>query len=687
MTPSVTGHADYTPINPKAPFIWHGGDYNPEQWLPTIWDEDMRLMQQCYFNVATIGVFSWVSLQPAEDRFTFDWLDQIIAKLTDAGRYFCLATPSAAQPAWMSQAYPDVLHADAQGQRVHHGNRTNYCPNSPNYRRLATQMATKLAERYGTEPNLLLWHISNEYATPCYCDTCAAAFRRWLQERYGSLDEVNARWWTAFWSHTYTDWSQIEPPYANGERVTHGLTIDYRRFQSDSMLACYQLERDAIRALTPDIPCTTNMMGTFPHLDYRKWAREIDVISWDCYPRPAQPISDTAFAHDLHRGLRDGQPFLLLEQTPSSQNWQRVNALKRPGVLRLWSYLAVAHGADSVMYFQWRRGRGGGEKFHGAVVDHVGHAHTRVFREVTALGTELAALEDKLIGASTQARVALLFDWDNWWAIEAAIGPINPKDYPAFVRKHYAALWAQNIDIDVVFVDSDLSNYDILIAPMLHMVKAGFAERVEAFVAAGGTFVATVFSGVVDETDLAYAGYPGPLRKVLGIWVEEIDALYDDQQNRIVLTDEASAKENCYRQDAYICTRLCDVVHSEGATVLAQYGDDFYAGTPALTRNHWGSGHAYYLATDADSSFLEDFYATLLAERDIAAPFDTPRGVELKCRYKAEQPFLFLLNHNPVATSVGLPSQAAYQELLTAQTITTEIELPPYGVMILQPKV
>lgn len=642
-------------------------------------------MQQCHFQVATIGVFSWVSLQPAEDRFTFDWLDQVIERLTAANRYFCLATPSAAQPAWMAQAYPDVLHADARGQRVHHGNRTNYCPNSPNYRRLAVQMATKLAERYGMQPNLLLWHISNEYATPCYCETCAAAFREWLQARYGTVAEVNARWWTAFWSHTYTDWSQIEPPYADGESVTHGLTIDYRRFQSDAMLRCYQLERDAIRAITPEIRCTTNMMGTFPHLDYRKWAGEIDVISWDCYPRPAQPISDTAFAHDLHRGLKDGQPFLLLEQTPSSQNWQRVNALKRPGVLRLWSYLAVAHGADSVMYFQWRRSRGGGEKFHGAVVDHVGHANTRVFREVTEIGKELAALEDKLIGAATGARVALLFDWDNWWAIDAAIGPINPKDYPAFVRKQYAALWAQNVDIDVVFPDSDFSQYAIVIAPMLHMVKPGFAERIEAFVAAGGTFVATVFSGVVDETDLAFAGYPGPLRKVLGIWVEEIDALYDEQTNRIVLTDETRAAATArYRQEEYPCTRLCDIVHSEGATVLAHYGDDFYAGSPALTRNPWGTGHAYYIATDADSTFLEDFYGGLLAAHAIAPALAVPEGVEGKSRQKGAQTFLFLLNHNAIATAVDLPAAQAYHDLLTPETVSASITLPPHGVMILQ---
>ncbi|HEU4328662.1 MAG TPA: beta-galactosidase, partial [Roseiflexaceae bacterium] len=444
----------YPPINPKAPFIWHGGDYNPEQWPQEVWDEDMALMRAAHFKVATVGVFSWVSLQPAEDRFTFDWLDRVMERLAASDRLVCLATPSAAQPAWMSRAYPDVLRADEYGRRVHHGGRTNYCPNSPSYRRLAVDMARRLAERYGGSEHLVLWHISNEYATPCYCETCAAAFRVWLQRRYsGGLDELNARYWTRFWSHTYTDWEQIEPPYADGERLTHGLTIDYRRFQSDAMLECFRLERDAVRAVTPDIPITTNMMGTFPHLDYRAWAREVDVVSWDCYPWPGADPADIAFLHDLNRGLRDGQPFMLIEQTPSSQNWQPVNALKRPGVLRLWSYLAVAHGAESVMYFQWRRSRGGCEKFHGAVVEHSGRSDTRVFREVSALGAELERLGDLTVGAATPARAAVLFDWNNWWAIDSAVGPINPKDYVGTVRKHYRALWQHNIPVDVVFSD------------------------------------------------------------------------------------------------------------------------------------------------------------------------------------------------------------------------------------------
>jgi beta-galactosidase len=585
-----------------------------------------------------------------------------------------LATPTAAQPAWLSAAYPDVLRADADGVRRHHGRRVNYCPNSPAYRRFATQIASRLAERYAQQPALVAWHVSNEYGGACYCQTCAAAFRTWLQARYGSLDALNAAWWTAFWSHTYTDWQQIEPPYSNGESLTGGLSIDYRRFQSQSMLDCFRLERDAIRAHSPDVPITTNLMGTYPHLDYRAWAPEMDVVSYDCYPWPSANPADIAFLHDLNRGLKDGQPYLLMEQTPSSQNWQPVNALKRPGVLRLWSYLAVAHGADSVMYFQWRRGRGGAEKFHGAVVEHGRDPSARVFAEVSVLGEELERLGDATLGATTPARVAVLFDWPTWWALEAAIGPIQDKQYPETVRRYYRALWRHNVPVDVVFSDSDLSRYAIVIAPLLHMVKPGVADRVRALLEGGGSFVTTVFSGVVDQTDLAFEGYPGPLRPLLGVWVEEIDALYPEQTNRLLMADGSAS---------YTCRRLCEIVRPETAEVLATFGDDFYAGSPAVCRNRFGAGAAYYIATDPDDAFLAAFLGSLLDQHGIAAPLAAPPGVEVAVRERDGQPILFVLNHTDEVAHVEL--DATYRDLLRDMRVVGTLALAPRDVRILVP--
>ncbi len=662
------------PVSPKAPFIWHGGDYNPEQWPRDVWQEDFRLMKQAGITVATVGVFSWVSLQPAEDRFTFEWLDEIMDGLHRNGIRAILATPSAAQPAWMSQAYPQMLRSDDNGQRRPHRHRVNYCPNSDDYRRLSGNMARQLAERYQHHPALILWHVSNEYDGRCLCDTCAARFREWLQARYGSLDELNYRWWTAFWSHTYTDWSQIMPPLAGGEVLTHGLNVDYFRFMTDSHLACFRNERDILRSITPDIPITTNLMGAYKPLDYRRFAREMDVVAWDCYPRANQSPGEIAFMHDTHRGLKDGQPFLLMEQTPSSQNWQAVNALKRPGVLRLWSYQAVAHGADSVLYFQWRRGRGGCEKLHGAVIEHAGRADTRVFREVSQIGAELAALGDAVVGARLDARVGIVFDWDNWHAVEDAIGPVRDKHYYATVCRHYLALYRQNIPVDVVFPDSDFGQYHLIIAPMLYMVKAGFAEKVEALVERGGTFVTTYHSGRVDETDLAFEnGYPGPLAHVLGLWVEETDALYDDQTNTIVMADDSGV---------FTCGHLADLLHTGTAEVLATYGEDFYQGMPVVTRNAVGAGDAYYLASDPDDSFLDRFYAGIVRKHGIAPVIQPPDGVEVTVRYKQGKPILFLLNHRAEPVSIEL-DKAGYRSLLHAGLVGSQVTLGKYEVDIL----
>lgn len=661
-------------VNIDVRFLWHGGDYNPEQWSRDVWQEDFRLMKEAGVTVATVGVFSWVTLQPSEHEFHFEWLDDVINGLWENGIHVVLATPSAAQPAWMSEAYPEILRASPSGIRNEQGGRVNYCPNSPDYRRFSGNMARRLAERYQNHPAIVLWHISNEYNDWCYCDTCAEAFREWLKAKYTTLDALNHAWWTVFWSHTYTDWSQIKPPRKGSEQLTHGLNVDYFRFMSECNIACYNNERDIIRQFTPNIPITTNMMGSYKPLDYRRWASEVDVISWDCYPQPNQSAGEIAFMHDTMRGLKDGQPFLLLEQTPSSQNWQAVNALKRPGVMRLWSYLAVAHGADSVMYFQWRRGRGGCEKFHGAIIEHAGRTDTRVFREVSELGAELQKLGDKIVGASSDARVGIVFDWDNWHAIDNAIGPVRDKRYYETVSKHYQPFYERNVAVDVLFHDSDFSQYDIIVVPMLYMVKPGFMEAIEAFVMQGGSLVCTYFSGVVDETDLAFEnGYPGPLSKVLGIWVEEIDALYEGQTNSIMMNDGSGI---------YQCGHLADLLHTEGAQTLATYGSDFYKGMPVLTKNQFGKGAAYYIASDPEMPFLETFYGQLIDQYGLCS-WETPSGVEVTQRFKDGKAITFIMNHNPTDASIEL-GNTNYVDLLSEKIVTGTLHMDAYSVYILQ---
>ena len=662
------------------PHVLHGGDYNPEQWPQDVWDEDVRLMRLAHVNIATLPVFGWVSLQPAEDVWTFDWLDAVVDKLWAGGVSVCLATATASQPAWLDQKYPDVLVTGADGVKRRHGNRHSFCPNSPNFRRLSTGLARKLAERYGQHPALRVWHAGNEYGTPCYCDQCGEAFRAWLLGRYGSLDEVNRRWTTAFWGHTYTDWAQIETPTYNGERSMQALLIDYDRFQSQSLLNCFVAERDVLRGITPDVPITTNLMGSFKTLDYHKWARELDVVSWDSYPAKDSPPADMAFQHALMRGLKGGQPWMLMEQTPSQQNWQAHNALKRPGVMRLWSYQAMAHGADSIMYFQWRRSRGATEKYHGAVVEHEGTDKPRVFQEVAALGRELEALGTRTLGGRVPARVAVLFDWENWWAIEYSSGPSVDLKYVPQCQAYYRALHGLNVPTDIVSPEADLSDYDLVIAPVLYVVKPGIAEKLEAWTRAGGTFVTTFFSGLVDENDRVYlGGYPGPLRPLLGIWAEEIDALTPQQSNSVVFETPFGGLSG-----AYPCRLLCDRIRSEGADVLATYGSDFYAGEPAVTVNRFGEGQAYYLATMLDGDALTALLQKLCNDQGIKPPLpDVPAGVEVLPRVSPSgETLLYVLNHNAHPVSVPLTG-GPFTDLLTGQTLSSTADLAGQGVRIL----
>ncbi|GAB6927275.1 beta-galactosidase [Paenibacillus sp. JCM 10914] len=672
-------------INERLPKIWYGGDYNPEQWDQATMEEDIRMFELAGIDVVTLNVFSWARSQRNEETYDFQWLDRIMDRMAAEQIQVCLATSTGAHPAWMAKRYPDILRVDYEGRKRKFGGRHNSCPNSPTYRRFAPIMARKLAERYKDHPSLAIWHVSNEYGGYCYCDNCEQAFRLWLQERYGSLEALNADWNSGFWGHTFYDWDEIVVPNALSEEFGgnrtffQGISLDYRRFQSDSLLTCYRLERDELKRITPDIPITTNLMGFYPELDYFEWAKHMDVISWDNYPAIDTPVSFTAMAHNLMRGLKSGQPFMLMEQTPSVQNWSPYNSAKRPGVMRLWSYQAMAHGADTVMFFQLRRSVGACEKFHGALIEHAGHEHTRVFRECATLGQELGTLGDKIVDSRSRARVAVIYDWENRWALDLSSGPSKALNYVDELHKYYDALFQMNIQTDIIGVEEDLDKYDIVIAPVMYMVKPGFAKRVERFVSEGGTFLTTFFSGIVNEHDLVtLGGYPGELRQLLGIWAEELDALLPGQQNEIVIKQEWGALRG-----SYSCGILCDVIHGETAEILAEYGSDYYKGTPVLTRNRFGKGQSYYVASSPDAAFLQALLANLCEEQGVKPLLNTPHGVEVAERVKDGRSYLFVMNHNAEAMTFDAGS-ANRIEILSGLPISGLTTIPGRDVMIME---
>lgn len=658
--------------------ILYGGDYNPNQWPENVWKEDMRLFEKASINSTTINVFSWAQLQPSEERYDFEQLDRIFAMLEKNNYGIVLGTSTASLPAWMVKRYPEVARTDFEGRQHKFGQRHNACPNSLVYQKFASQLVEKLAERYGNHPNLVCWHINNEYGGECYSDISEKAFRVWVRERYQTIENLNEAWNLSFWGHTIYDWDEIVLPNALGDAIGYentafaGLSIDFRRFNSDSLLNNFKMERDIIRRYDQKNPITTNLMGTYKGLDYFKWAKEMDIVSWDNYPSHDTPPSKIAMTHDLMRGLKNGAPFMLMEQTPSQQNWQPYNSLKKPGQMRAQSYQAIAHGSDTVQFFQLRRSVGGCEKFHGAVISHAGHEDTRVFKEVAQLGSELSHLGTKLLGARSRNKVGIIFDWDNYWALEYTSGPNQDLKYVDQIYHYYQACYDNQVSVDMISVDSDFEAYDLVIAPVLYMVKEGLSDRIESYVSQGGHFMTTFMSGIVNESDNVYlGGYPGPLRKLLGIWVEEIDSLAHEQKNEVRFTDGMNVETGL----------LCDLLHLEGAESLATYQHDFYAGMPAVTVHNFGQGKSWYIGTQLEEDGLTQFMQAVFEELDIQPNCSEKTSLEIVKREKDGICYTFVLNLTNQIQK--LPGEFKGKiDLLSEQELVSD-EVLPFEVYIL----
>lgn len=624
--------------------IVHGGDYNPDQWLktPEIIDEDMRLMKLAHINSATVGIFSWSMLEPQEGVYNFQWLDEMMDKLHSNGIDVILATPSGARPAWLSQKYPEVLRVEENGIRNDFGVRHNHCLTSPVYRKKVNAINRAIAERYKNHPALKMWHISNEYCGECHCELCQSAFREWLKKYYDNdLEKLNDSWWNGFWSHRITDWSQINSPKYRGENHISAMKLCWDRFVTDSHISFYENEIAPIREITPDIPITTNFMRMYNGIDYQKFAKHLDLVSWDNYPCFGESESnidaavETAFCHDTFRSMKNGQPFFMMESTPSLVNWHDVNKLPKPKMQTLTAIQSVAHGADSVQYFQWRKSRGSHEKFHGAVVDHCGNENTRVFREVATTGAALEKLSN-VAGAYCDSKVAIICDWDNSRAVHHFCGYNNKRrDYYAECIKWYRPFWEMGVSADVISMDDDFSKYGLVIAPFLYMLKDNTESKIEEYVRNGGNFVMTYLSAVVDKDDLCYlGGLPANgLKKVFGIWCEETDSLPENMKGKATF----NGKE-------YDVNHVCDIIHSKGAKILGEYRSDFYAGLPSVTENEYGSGKAYYVAFRNDGDLAGDFCRWMAEKENISADSDisVPCGVSVRKRGDS----IFVMNFN-----------------------------------------
>ena len=689
-------------LNP--PYFLHGGDYNPEQWKrdKSVWDEDMRLMQKAHCNTATIGMFSWSEIEKSEGEFDFSVFDEIIARIEKNGGKVILSTPSGARPRWLAEKYPEVLRMEENGLKRAFGSRQNHCYTSPAYRERVRIINEELSKRYGKHPAVIGWHISNEYGGACYCRLCRAAFKKFVQKRYKTIENLNEQYWAAFWSHTYTSFDQIDPPGATGDTDMHALTLDWHRFVSAQTLDFMRAEIAAVRKYS-DKPVTTNMMPGFYDLDYETFAPDLDFISWDNYPAWNSPrdfcAAFSAYWYDYFRCLKN-RPTVLMETTPSKVNWAQVCKLKEPGMNRFAALQAIAHGSDGFLYFQWRQSRGASEKLHGAVVDSSGRDDTRVFREVSETGEILSRLSDSLIGMPPErARVAILFDWTNMWAFEGSQGFRYDKNYREENALFYKTMYEKNIACDVVSPRADLSGYDLVIAVQQYVTDEETIDNLERYVRGGGTLYATYITGIVNENDLRYlGGVPaGKLKDVFGILAEELDTMYPEQRRRV----NVGGVE-------YEAEKYAESILLRGAQSLGAFTDGMFKGQPCMTVHSYGKGKAYYQAfancaagaggnADRRNSscetarqcggenvsardFKADMLGGILREIGISAHVlpaanesELPHGVFSRMRKGRDGDYLFVFNYAETPTCVRL--DCAYINVLTGERVEKGGEL------------
>jgi beta-galactosidase len=683
--PTSTPAADTAPaietpastlVSPESSRSWprgttdlrYGGDYNPEQWSRDVWLEDIALMKTAGINLVSVGIFSWVLLEPREGEYDFSFLDDIMGLLADAGIDVDLGTPTAAPPAWFWKKYPEARPITRDGVPLAFGSRGMVSPSSPEYRRACVALVEKLAERYADHPALAMWHVHNEYGAPIsdsYDEASVIAFRVWLEERYGSLDGVNEAWGTTFWGQRYGQWDEIDAPRTSASITNPTQRLDFQRFTSDALLACFVAERDAIRKFTPNLAVTTNFMATnCPSVDYWKWAKEVDVVANDHY-LVAERLDNhihLAMDADFTRSLAGGKPWMLLEHSTSAVNWQPRNIAKRAGEMARNSLSHAGRGADAIMFFQFRASRYGAEKFHSAMLPHAGTS-SRVWKEVVELGANLRSLAP-VRGSEVSARVAILWDIESFWAQDLEWRPSVELGHRERIEAFYTQLFNRGVPVDFAHPHSDLSGYDVVFAPALYLVDRVASANLDQYVRAGGHLAVSFFSGIVDQNDTVYPGaFPGALRDVLGIAVEEFLPLHESEQVSL--------------DNGMTGTAWTEDLALTGATAFATFTSGPAEGIPAITRNAAGAGQAWYVSTQIDGDDLGAFVTAVLDGAGISAAL-LPDGLEIVTRSNESESFTFLINHS----EAPITSPVSGVDLMTGAASTGTV--PARGVSVIR---
>ena len=663
--------------------VYFGVDYYPEHWPETRWSEDARLMAAAGFNVVRLAEFAWAKLEPAQGQFNFDWLDRSMDLLANHGMRIVLGTPTASPPPWLMHQYPDLYRVTPDGRRLTYGLRREYCPNHATYHDHCRTIVECMAEHYAGHQAVIGWQIDNEFGDRCYCPICAAAFQQWLRDRYGSLDALNERWGTVFWSHIYSDWDEIPVPLLTAGPANPSLALDFFRFCSDSYVNFQQKQIDLLRSLCPGHFITHNFMGfKYDQLDYFALAQPLDLVSWDNYPRYQWNMNQEpdpvlpALGHDTMRGLK-ARPFWVMEQQAGPAGWDLVGPTPRPGELRLWAYQAIAHGADGIVFFRWRTARVGTEQYWHGLLDHHGQPGRR-YEEIRSMGAEIAALEKHLENTSPKPSVAIILSYDARFAFQ--IQGQNPDfHYPSHLVEIYRALHSFHIPVDIVSPESNLAPYRLVIAPALHVVSDEIAANLHRFASAGGILLVSARSGVKDEANrVVDRPLPGLLSELCGAEVDEYDSLPSGKSNAIRFVNAELTSETEMQAEIW-----CDILRSRGAKVIGVYTGEFYAGQPAITCHNVGQGKTVYLGTFGKQDLLRPLLGWLLKLADVQPlASSSSDGLEIVERRQDERRLLFVLNHSEEEQWVHLDEP--YQDLISGSHLAGTVQIASRDLLILE---